>query len=87
MPQYIYHCDECGSTTSNWYASIPAEVPGKVRCSCGACAGRSWHAEHVGQPDAFRPYWTPNMGHEPVFVRSRAHERRLCKERHLERLS
>ena len=87
MPHYVYHCDSCGANKAEWYASIPAEVPGTVRCLCGKPARRSWQAEHVGQPDNFKPYWTDNMGHEPVFIRSRSQERRLCRERHLERIS
>jgi len=87
MPHYVYHCDDCGANKAEWHWKIPKKVPDTVKCLCGKTAHRSWRAEHMPEPDNFRPYYTDNMGHDVVYVRSRREERRLCKERHLERVT
>lgn len=87
MPTYVYACQKCGKVKEEWYPRIPNAPPPFVECECGAAAPRSWNAEHVGQPDCFKPYATEHMGHGITYVRSRREEQRICKERHLERLS
>lgn len=88
MPTYQYRCPTCDGVTERFHRTIPELVPNGVRCNhCGKRARRSYAATAMPQTDRFRPYWTNNMGHWPVYVRSRAHEARLCRERHLERVS
>lgn len=89
MPTYVYICTHCGERTEHFEQRMAEHAPPiAVACKwCNAQAKRDWSGEGMPKPDVFKPYLAQHMGHEPVYVKSRAHEARLCKERKLERIS
>lgn len=89
MPTYLYTCTHCHQKTEWFEQRLPDTGPPlAVACKwCGAQAKRDYSGEGMPRTDYFKPYWTEHMGHEPVYVKSRSHERKLCKEKNLERIS
>jgi putative FmdB family regulatory protein len=77
MPLYDYKCSNCGMVENVW-AKINEQ---EKLCACGLWMKRVISATR-STPD-LQPYLDPNMGHEPVYVESRQHRKRLMKERGL----
>lgn len=77
MPIYDYKCSDCGLIENVWAKIDEQELP----CKCGLTMTRVISATRTN-PD-LQPYLDPNLGHEPVWVESRQHRKRLMKERGL----
>lgn len=78
MPIYLYECPRCGEVDNVW-ANVSEDR--KVHEECGATMTRLISAPAVRGD--LEPYLETNMGHEPVYVKSRRHRERLCKDRGL----
>jgi putative FmdB family regulatory protein len=80
LPVYECRCLKCGKEFDG-FATI--EARDTIKCECGGAVQRLIGGVKNGlQP--LTPYWSENMGKEPVFVESRSHRKQLMKERRLE---
>lgn len=77
-PIYDFKCPDCGVIPNVW-AKMDESY---TKCpKCGILTQRLISPANVS-PD-MKPYLDPNLGHEPVYVESRQHRKRLMKERGL----
>jgi len=67
VPIYDYRCDDHGEVENVW-AGINEEVPCR---ECGKLMIRLISPTRIA-PD-WEPYLEHNMGHEPVYIKSRQH--------------
>ena len=77
MPTYHLKCKRCNKIFDA-FATIADR--NKIKCKCGGDAeiwfgGLGTSAIHV-----WKPYWEENITHQPVFVESKKHLKKLCKE-------
>lgn len=80
MPLYDYFCPDCEDVRKDIFHKIQ-DMP---KIICGTCGGKmqvdlSGHNKR----DWFRPHWNENLDIKPVFVESKEHYKKLCKERGL----
>lgn len=73
MPLYDCRCTKCGHEFE--HLCKIAEIPG---IKCQGCGGKAETLITNNKKDWFKPYWDPDFGLEPVFVRSRGHLKELC---------
>jgi putative FmdB family regulatory protein len=79
MPLYDYECVNCGTVDDVFAAVIDTTLP----CPrCDDVMTRLFSFNVNVQPD-LEPYVDDQMGHEPVYVKSKQHRKQLMKERGL----
>tara|TARA_R100000789_G_C2907268_1_gene122215 strand:+ start:283 stop:537 length:255 start_codon:yes stop_codon:yes gene_type:complete len=77
MPNYDHKCPKCKEIVELYLHVSELSLP--VNCShCGVEMKRLIGATNI-QED-YEPYIDENMGHEPVYVKSRQHRRELMKQ-------
>lgn len=75
MPLYDVKCQACQKEFEH-FCKI-ADLP-SIRCDCGGqCQTLITNSR---TQDWFKPFWHPNLSHEPIFVESRNHFKQLCKK-------
>jgi hypothetical protein len=78
MPLYDYYC-KCGKTQRDVFHKMEDKVV--VRCECGKKMVKD--LGNCNKKDWFRPHWNEHIDHKPIYVESKEHYRKLCKERGL----
>ena len=81
MPQYVYECELCGKER-HVYRKIAERDNTPVCDDCGVFTKRTF-STGVTIGDDIEPYLEENIGHEPIFIKSRKHINEICKERGL----
>lgn len=79
MPLYDFSCSACGGQQNDIVAR--PDENSKPCPSCGKAMTRLLPIPNV-QSD-YEPWVDDNLGHEPVYVKSRRHHKQLLRERGL----
>lgn len=75
MPTYDYYC-ECGEVMKDVFHKLNDPTP---ICQCGLPMRKD--LSQCSKKDWFRPHWNENLDHKPIYVESKEHYKKLCKER------
>jgi len=78
MPLYDYYC-KCGKKQLDVFHKMDEQYT--VRCECGKKMVKD--LGKCNKKDWFRPHWNENIDTKPIYVESKDHYRKLCKERGL----
>ena len=77
MPLYDYECKKCGKQEKDVFHKMnelgPVCCAEPMQKDLGTCNKKDW----------FRAHWNENLGDKPIYVESKDHYRKLCKERGL----
>lgn len=78
MPLYDYRCGICGKVKADVFHHIDED-------SAPFCCGEHMKKDlsQCNKKDWFRPHWNENIDTKPIYVESKEHYRKLCKERGL----
>ena len=76
MPLYDYQCSVCGTPIEVFFKidEKPESIP------CSNCNGLMYQIISSFHRDWFRPHWNENFTNKPVFVESKEHMKKLCKQ-------
>lgn len=89
MPNCEIRCKQCLSESIKWFTQSQffkfiESYGGQPKCDhCGSRNTRIFNNKRVVNRDSFEPGWNPGLG---VYVKSRAHQRELCKIMDLEEI-
>lgn len=74
LPLYDLKCDTCNVINERFchYSELAQQL-----CSCGGTLTQTFGKQSV---ILFEPRWFEHFGPEPIFVESKRHLRRLCKD-------
>jgi hypothetical protein len=78
LPLYDYFCGTCGRTEKDVFHKMDEDKA--PRC-CGDKMTKD--LSECNKKDWFVPHWNEHIDHKPIYVESKEHYRKLCKERGL----
>ena len=78
MPLYDYRCKKCHKQEKDVFHKIDVEA---APWCCGQRMVKD--LSNCNKKDWFEPHWNENIDVKPVFVESKQHYKRLCKEKGL----
>lgn len=78
MPLYDVRCEICHKEFEHFCKVADID---SIVCECGG-KGKTLITNYHSQ-DWFRPHYNPNFDIEPIYVESRGHMKRLCKQYNL----
>jgi len=80
MPLYELQCLKCGIEFEQLSKIKDRE---EVLCRIEGCNGRTKILMSPPKRDWFRPHYNPNLGLDPVYVKSKQHLKELCLEKNV----
>jgi len=75
MPHYSFECDHCEQEYIEYYKA--SEVP--KTSVCPQCEGNTVRTFKPMQISIFHEYVTPHITGQPIVIRSRNHEKDVCR--------
>ncbi len=75
MPLYDYECTHCHHCFEDY-----RKIADREFTSCPNCLDLARQVMSAPKLDLFQPFWHEDMGHEPVYIKSRQHYKEECKK-------
>jgi putative FmdB family regulatory protein len=76
MPLYDYHCKIC----KHDFEEI-AKIDSRNKTTCPTCHKKATLLTTNMKIDWFKPFWHEHMDTRPVYIESKQHFKKLCKEK------